>query len=92
VFHAPKRPSALNPNVPAWLDHVLLRALSVEPERRYRHFSELLFDLEHPDRVEPFFQKGASLIEREPLVFYRTGFWLLLAACIALVLKLVTSH
>ena len=92
VFHAPKRPSALNPNIPPWLDHVILRAISVEPARRYPHFSELTFDFEHPDRVEPFFQKGASWIERDPLVFYRTGFWLLLAACIALILKLVTSH
>jgi len=92
AFHAPKRPSLLNANIPPWLDHVILRALSVEPARRYRHFSELAFDLVHPDRVEPFFQKGASLIERDPLVFYRTGFWLLLAACIALILKLVSSH
>ena len=92
AFRAPKRPSALNANIPPWLDHVILRAISVEPERRYRHFSELAFDLDHPDRVEPFFQKGASLIERDPLVFYRTGFWLLLAACIALILKLVTLH
>jgi serine/threonine protein phosphatase PrpC len=92
VFRAPKRPSALNANIPPWLDHVILRAISVEPARRYRHFSELAFDFEHPDRVEPFFQKGTSLIERDPLVFYRTGFWLLLAACIGLILKLVTSH
>ena len=92
AFHAPKRPSLLNANIPPWLDHVIQRALSVEPARRYRHFSELAFDLVHPDRVEPFFQKGASLIERDPLVFYRTGFWLLLAACIALILKLVSSH
>ena len=92
AFHAPKRPSVLNANIPPWLDHVILRAISVDPARRYRHFSELAFDFEHPERVEPFFQKGTSLIERDPLVFYRTGFWLLLAACIALILKLVTLH
>ena len=92
VFHPPKRPGALNPNIPPWLDHVILRAISIEPARRYRHFSELAFDLEQPERVEPFFQKGASLIERDPLVFYRTSFWLLLAACLVLILKLATSH
>ncbi len=92
VFHAPKPPSVRNANIPPWLDHVILRAISIEPARRYRHFSELAFDLDHSDRVEPFFQKDASLLERDPLKFYRTGFWLLLAACIALIFKLVTSH
>ncbi|MEO6785051.1 MAG: bifunctional protein-serine/threonine kinase/phosphatase, partial [Chthoniobacteraceae bacterium] len=62
------------------------------PERRYRHFSELAYDLDHPDSVEPFFQKGAPLLERDPLKFYRTGFWLLLAACIALLFRLLASH
>ena len=92
VFHSPKPPSALNPIIPPWLDHVILRAISIIPERRYRHFSELAFDLDHPDSVEPFFQKGTSLMERNPLGFYRTGFWLLVIACIALVLKITTSH
>ena len=92
AFHPPKRPSALNANIPAWLDHVIQRAISVDPALRYQHFSELAFDLEHPERVEPFFQKNAPLIERNPLGFYRTGFWLLLAACIALLIRLLTSH
>ncbi len=92
VFHAPKPPSALNANIPPWLDNVILRAISIESERRYRHFSELAFDLDHPDRVEPFFQKDAPLLERDPLKFYRTGFWLLLAACIALLVRLLASH
>ena len=92
VFHAPKPPSALNANIPPWLDHVILRAISIEPERRYRHFSELAFDLDHPDRVEPFFQKDAPLLERDPLKFYRTGFWLLLAACLVLLARLLALH
>jgi serine/threonine protein phosphatase PrpC len=92
VFHAPKPPSELNPNIPPWLDHVILRAISIEPERRYQHFSALAFDLDHPERVEPFFQKGAPLLERNPLAFYRTGFWLLLAACLALLVRLLSSH
>ena len=85
---APKRPSALNPNIPAWLEHVILRALSLEPERRYQHFSEMSFDLAHPDKVEPFFQKGTPVVLRDPLAFYRTGFWALLALTLYLVLRL----
>ena len=92
VFHPPKRPGARNANIPPWLDHVILRAIGVDPARRYRHFSELAFDFDHPERVEPFFQKDAPLLERDPLAFYRAGFWLLLAACIGLILKLLTLH
>lgn len=91
-FHAPKRPTALNANIPEWLEHVILRALSIEPERRYQHFSEFTFDLANPKRVEPFFNKNAPLLERDPLAFYRTAFWLLLATCIALLARLLTTH
>ena len=92
AFHPPKRPSAWNANIPPWLEHVILRAISVEPARRYQHFSELVFDLDHPERVEPFFQKDAPLLERDPLTFYRTAFWVLLALCIYLLFRLGTSH
>jgi len=88
VFRTPKRPSALNPHLPAWLDHVIFRALSLEPERRYQHFSEMAFDFAHPDKVEPFYQKGAPVILRDPLAFYRTGFWALLALTLYLLLRL----
>ncbi len=92
IFHAPKRPGTHNANIPEWLEHVMLRALSIEPERRYQHFSEFTFDLVNPERVEPFFNKNAPLLERNPLAFYRTAFWLLLAACIALLARLLTAH
>jgi serine/threonine protein kinase len=92
VFHYPNNPSSLNPNIPAWLDHVILRALSIEPERRYQHYSELAFDLAHPDRVEPFYHSDAPLLVRNPLGFYRAGFWVLLAATLYLLLRLLTQH
>jgi serine/threonine protein phosphatase PrpC len=92
VFHPPKPPSALNPNIPSWLDHVILRALSLEPERRYQHYSELAFDLATPERVEPFYQADTPLLQRDPLGFYRTGFWLLLASTLFLLFKILTHH
>lgn len=84
VFHPPKAPARLNPNLPPWLDSVIMRAVAAEPEQRYRHFSEAEFELANPDRVEPFFHAGAPLLERNPLAFYRAGFWLLLAAVVVL--------
>src|SRR5215210_3268970 len=90
-FHTPKRPGALNPNLPPWLESVLLRAVAVEPERSYQNFSEMLFDLEHPEKVEPFHRKDAPLLERDPLRFYKTSFFALLALTLYLLAKLIGS-
>ena len=81
-FHVAKAPAKLNPNLPSWLESLLLRAIAVEPERRYRHYSELAFDFENPANVEPFFQDETGLLERHPLLFYKAGFFVLLAVVI----------
>jgi serine/threonine protein kinase len=88
-FHSARRATALNPNVPPWLEAVLLRALSPRPERRYQNYSEMLFELEHPEQVAPFYAEDLPLLERDPLRFYRTGFFILLGAVIALLLVLL---
>jgi serine/threonine protein phosphatase PrpC len=90
-FSRTKRPSALNPNVPPWLDTVVLHALATEPERRYQSYSEMAFELENPEKVTPFYAPGAPLVERDPLRFYRTGFFILLALSVALLLLLLWS-
>ena len=92
AFRVPKRPTALNPNIPLWLENLILRSLAVDPERRYQHYSELAFDLANPDLVEPFHQPGAPLLTRDPLAFYRAGFFLLLALCACLVIRLLAAH
>lgn len=90
-FSAPKHAAKLNANIPSWLDAVILRAIDRNPERRYQHFSELAYDLAHPDKVAPCYDEHASLMERNPLAFYKTGFFILLALCFWLALKLL-SH
>jgi serine/threonine protein kinase len=90
VFGQARAPARLNPNLPPWLESLILRAIAVDPERRYRHYSEVEFDLAHPARVEPFFQADTALFERHPLVFYKTGFFILLAITIGLLVKLLT--
>lgn len=87
-FGAPKLPCRLNANIPHWLESLLLRAVSPDPELRYKNFSELMFDLDHPDRVEPYHPKVTSL--NRTLLFYKIGFYLLLAATVFLLSKLVT--
>ncbi len=90
VFGVAKAPSRLNANIPPWLESVILRAVVVDPERTYQHYSEIGFDLANPAKVEPFFQPGASLLEKHPLLFYKTGFFILLAITIGLVVKLLS--
>jgi serine/threonine protein phosphatase PrpC len=77
-FTAPRRPARLNPALPDWLEAVLLRSVAAEPAQRYQNYSQLTFDLEHPDKVEPFFAPDTPLLERNPLLV-----WKLLAALLA---------
>ena len=90
VFGAPKIPSRLNPNIPHWLESALLRTVSTKPEARYKNYSELLFDLEHPEKVEPFHPKVTSL--QKTLLFYKIGFYILLAAVLAFALRRIFPH
>ncbi len=79
TFTAPRPVTALNPHVPPWLEAIVMRATVADPERRQQSYSEILFELENPARVEPFFRAGTPLLERNPLRFYKVGFFLLLA-------------
>ena len=88
-FGDPVPPAKLNPNLPAWLNSLLLRALARDPQARYQHYSELLFDLAHPEHVAPVHPVGAPLLERNPLAFYRAGFFLLLLVTLLLLLLLL---
>lgn len=92
VFKPAKPVSKLNANVPPWLDAVIARAIAIDPERRYQHYSELMFDLANPTRVQPFFETHTPLLLRDPLAFYRAGFFLLLAAVIWLAGYLLTHR
>jgi len=86
--NSPRRPCALNPAIPPWLEAILLRALSTEPALRYQAFSEMAFDLAHPAQVEPFYRKDAPLLERNPLLFYKLLCVVLLLGNIALIIAL----
>jgi serine/threonine protein kinase len=78
----PRRPSRLNTAVPPWLDSVILRAVAADPESRYQNFSEMTFELEHPEKVIPYHRKDAPLLERNPLKFYKTLSLVLLLLCL----------
>ncbi len=74
TFKKAKRIREFNKAVPEWLESIIMRAIEPEPERRYAHYSEMNYELTNPQKVKPYFDKNASLIEREPLKVYRAAF------------------
>ncbi|MEW6304374.1 MAG: protein phosphatase 2C domain-containing protein [Verrucomicrobiota bacterium] len=87
-FRAARPPSKFNPNLPPWLDTVLLRATAIRSEDRYQNYSEMKFDLENPGRVKPYIQNDAPWLERNPLLFYKVGFFMFLATTLILLVLL----
>lgn len=73
-FKEARKASSYNNNIPNWLESVILRAIALKPERRYTYFSEMLYELQSPSNVKPYFNEHASLIERSPVMFYRIAF------------------
>ena len=52
VWRDPMPPRALRPEVPPWLQEIILKCLEPSPDARYRSAEDLLLDLRHPDLVE----------------------------------------
>ena len=48
----PRPPRALRPDLPDWLQEVILRCLEPEAARRYPSAAHLAFDLRHPEQVK----------------------------------------
>ena len=87
TFKPCKSPKVHNNNIPAWLESVLLRAISIDTQRRYENYSFMLYEIENPLKVEPFFDKNTPLIVKDPLKFYKVGFYLMLLINFILILK-----
>lgn len=71
------------PDLPAWLDAVLRKALHPQPERRQQAVTEFTHDLRSPG---PEFHRrhAPPLAERDPLVFWQTVSALLTVVTVAL--------
>lgn len=76
-----------NPEVPAWMDSALEKALSLAPTRRYETLSEFIHDITqpNPDLVKTDY---APLMERNPLGFWRASAIALLLINLILLYKM----
>ncbi|MPS49257.1 bifunctional protein-serine/threonine kinase/phosphatase [Methylobacillus sp.] len=69
--------------IPSWIDDALAKAVHPEPHKRYPALSEFMHDLRHPNRQ--FLDRHRSgLIEKNPLLFWKTTSLLLLLLIIIL--------
>jgi len=74
--------SALRPDLPAWLEGALARAVAVDPAQRFGDMNEFVVEMETgPARAPSAVQRPRTLYERSPL-----RFWQVVAALLALAL------
>ncbi|WP_271408215.1 bifunctional protein-serine/threonine kinase/phosphatase [Pseudomonas sp. Q1-7] len=69
-FGTPTPASRYRPDLPAWLDECLARAVAADPIRRYETTEEWLLALEQGER-RPLATRPRPLLEREPLKVWR---------------------
>ena len=51
LWRDPVPPRALRTEIPEWLQEIILRAMEVDPARRYQSAAQMIFDLSHPMQV-----------------------------------------
>jgi serine/threonine protein phosphatase PrpC len=83
------RPASLGERgIPVWVDGALERAVHPNPQKRYDTLSEFLFDLRTPN-AKYLTASTAPLIERNPLLFWKSTTIVLALAVIVLLAVLV---
>ncbi|WP_368030836.1 bifunctional protein-serine/threonine kinase/phosphatase [Arcobacter sp. s6] len=87
TFKMPKKPHKLNNAIPQWFESLILRAISTDENLRYSNYSYMKFELENPQKVKPYFDKKTPLLNRDPLKFYKFGFYTLLLINFALFIQ-----
>lgn len=86
-FGRPKALTALRPDLPAWLEATLARALAVDPADRYGDVAEFIIELENGPLAESGTRAGKlPLYCRDPLLFWRAVSALLAAGLLVLAL------
>jgi len=76
--------------IPVWVDYTLKKALHPNPYKRYQELSEFIFDLHQPNKE--FLNKTAiPLMERNPVLFWKSVSFILLLIIVILLGLLLSS-
>jgi serine/threonine protein phosphatase PrpC len=71
-FGKPQPLGLKRPDLPAWLDSAIAKAVAIEPRHRYGDVLEFAFELENgATRAEPLAPRKKPLYERNPLIFWQ---------------------
>ena len=88
-FGKPRALTSMRPDLPAWLDAAILRAITVDPHDRYGDVLEFAFELENGAHrsVAPVLA-SKPLYDRNPLIFWKcASLALLFLLLVALLVK-----
>lgn len=69
----PRPPSRVRPDVPIWLDHVLLKALSLDRRQRFETAEELVLALQRGASRPLTAPAPSSLVARDPMLLWKAG-------------------
>ncbi|MDI9847298.1 protein kinase [Rhodoblastus sp. 17X3] len=87
-FGAPASLAARRPDLPAWLEGAIAKAIAVDPAQRYGDVLEFAFEIENGARTgRPEAPKKTALYQRNPLLF-----WQALCALLAVALIVVLAR
>ncbi len=85
-FGLPAPLTARRPDLPAWLEAAIAKAIAVDPAKRYGDVLEFAFDIENGAQSgRPLAPKKTTLYEKNPLLFWQ-GFSAILLALLAIAL------
>jgi eukaryotic-like serine/threonine-protein kinase len=68
LWRRPQPPRALAPDIPPWLQEIILRCLEPDADRRYQSAAHVAFDLRHPEQMPLTSRanrvKGAAMLDQ----------------------------
>ncbi|WP_418320769.1 protein kinase domain-containing protein [Piscinibacter sakaiensis] len=70
----PPAPSRRRPDVPVWLDHVVLKLIAIDPAQRFETAEELLLALERGASRQLGAPPATPLINRDPALLWKLAF------------------
>lgn len=71
---SPKHPTKYNAKIPNWFESIILKAVEADTNKRYSNYSEMLYELNNPEKVKPYFDKNLSFIQKNEMMVYKVGF------------------
>lgn len=78
--------NSLYPSVPIWIDEAIKKSVAIDPNKRYDHLTEFIYDLKKPNK-KFLNKKRPPLIERSPEKFWQGISFILLMIILFLIIK-----